>query len=497
MVKKLILFSILSIILVLSILAIVLCSFQARRSHIKLQNSLKQQYKARLIANELRHSSDDLTRFARTFVATGNPKYEKMYWDVLGIREGHHTRPEKYDNIYWDLVVNYGDKPRPDGQKKPLKELIDEIGLTEEEISQLHEAQNNSNDLVRVEMIAMNAVKGLYDSGNGKFTKRGKPDFAYARTLMHDQDYHLKKQKIMKPINSFNVLVDRRFIDEVNKYYRVGYQYTLLISSVSIIGVVILSITFVLIITGLKEQKELNNQLIQSEKLAAIGQLSSGISHEFNNILQIMSGRISVMLKHKKNNIIDYPESVSKSLLVIKDEIIRGKDIVKRILEIAHPQKLQKEQINIENIIDEVVDLQKYQLTLESIELIKNYKSTPEIYIDETLVYQVILNLIINARHAIKPNKKGKIFVNVYPKNNDVVIEVEDTGIGISQENREKIFNPFFTTKGGRSKDRLGIKGTGLGLSVSYRTIKEHNGNILFKSKVNSGTKFIVTFPIQ
>ena len=472
-----------------------LLSLQAMTTDSKLQNSLKRQYKARLIADELRQSSDDLTRLARTYVVTEDDKYEKMYWDVLAIREGNKARPIEYDRIYWDLLVDYDDKPRPDGKVKPLSRFMDEIGLTDEEKDKLREAQFHSNDLVNIEMIAMNAVKGRYQSEDNSFTRTAKPDLNYARSLLHNRDYHLKKCLIMGPIDEFYALFNRRLTNEVDSYYKEGQRYIVLISMLSVVSVVVSLVTFLLIIAVLREQKELTRQLIQSEKLSAIGQLSSGVAHEFNNILQIMSGNISVLAKHKKMKIIDYPEAVTKSLSVIKNEIFKGKQIASRMLEVAHPQDLYREKIKIKDVIEEVIELQKHDLEHEHIDIVRNYREIPEIVLDRTLVYQVMLNLIINARHAIMPKKKGRISIGVYQKNRQIIIEVEDNGIGISKENIKKIFDPFFTTKGGKAKDSLGIQGTGLGLAVSYKTIKEHKGDIVFESKINSGTKCKIMLP--
>ena len=104
----------------------------------------------------------------------------------LRYRNGKETRPQNYERIYWDLVLNYGDRPRSDGEAKPLQTIFRELGFTEEEFSLLEEAQNNSDGLETTETIAMNAVKGLYDDGTGQYTNREEPDLEMARRIMHD-----------------------------------------------------------------------------------------------------------------------------------------------------------------------------------------------------------------------------------------------------------------------------------------------------------------------
>jgi methyl-accepting chemotaxis protein len=173
-------------------------------------------YQSYLRADELRQSSDDLTRLARTYVVSGDPNYEKMYWDILDIRNGKKKRPQNYERIYWDLVLQYGDKPRPDTTTTPLQDLMKELGFTPEEFSLLKQAQDNSDGLVTTETIAMNAMKGLYDDGSGNYVIKGKVDRELAVRIMHDATYHKDKAKIMKPIDSFFSELDKRTLENVN-----------------------------------------------------------------------------------------------------------------------------------------------------------------------------------------------------------------------------------------------------------------------------------------
>jgi len=167
-------------------------------------------YRSYLLADELRQSSDDLTRLARTYAVTGDAKYEKQYFDILDIRNGKKPRPEHYERIYWDFVAAGIDKPKPDGATASLQALMKEAGFSEQEFAKLKEAQNNSDALVKNETIAMNAVKGLFDDGTGQFTKKGDPDLELARKLTHDENYHKYKAQVMKPVDEFLELLDKR-----------------------------------------------------------------------------------------------------------------------------------------------------------------------------------------------------------------------------------------------------------------------------------------------
>ena len=172
-------------------------------------------YKSYLLADELRQSSDDLTRLARTFVVSANPKWEKQYFDIVDIRNGKQPRPVDYKNIYWDFLAADMSPSRGTEAAAPLTDLMKQAGFTSAEFDKLKEAGANSDDLVRTETIAMNMVKGLYDDGTGKFTKKGEPDLPKALAMMHDANYHAYKVKVVKPISEFFTLLDQRTLKAV------------------------------------------------------------------------------------------------------------------------------------------------------------------------------------------------------------------------------------------------------------------------------------------
>ena len=208
----------------------------------EVARSFDLRYRSYLLADELRQSSDDLTRLARTYAVTGDAKYEKQYFDILDIRNGKKPRPEHYERIYWDFVAAGIDKPQPDGATASLQALMKEAGFSEQEFAKLKEAQNNSDALVKNETIAMNAVKGLFDDGTGQFTKKGDPDLELARKLTHDENYHKYKAQIMKPVDEFLELLDKRTsaaVEQANQAKtRMQYWVT---------GLVLFSIAFLVV----------------------------------------------------------------------------------------------------------------------------------------------------------------------------------------------------------------------------------------------------------
>ncbi|QZO14875.1 methyl-accepting chemotaxis protein [Pseudoalteromonas piscicida] len=184
-------------------------------------------YKAYQLADELRQSSDDLTRLGRTYAVTGNDKYEKMYMDVLAIRNGDKPRPEGYHKIYWDLVLNYGEKPKPDGQREVLLDAMKAAGFSQKELNYLSEAQANSDGLVALEVEAMNAVKGKFKDSAGKYTIQGEPDLNKAVKLTHSDDYHRYKANIMKPVESFFTELESRTKQNVVQAHSAVESYVL------------------------------------------------------------------------------------------------------------------------------------------------------------------------------------------------------------------------------------------------------------------------------
>ncbi len=224
-----------SLFLVVTVLmvALVAAEIQLAHSNDKLNEAYKIRYQSYLLADELRQSSDDLTRLARSYVMTGDGKYEKYYMDILDIRSGKKARPESYQRIYWDFYAAEGKAPRPDSTTTAdLLELMKQAGFTKAELDKLAEANRNSNELVTTEVIAMNAVKGLVDDGKGNFVP-GKADLEQAKHMMHDNKYHANKAKIMHPIDDFFVLLDERtsqavVVAEQRSTWMMGLIYAML-----------------------------------------------------------------------------------------------------------------------------------------------------------------------------------------------------------------------------------------------------------------------------
>ncbi|MEN9892193.1 MAG: hypothetical protein RLY78_2488 [Pseudomonadota bacterium] len=179
-----------------------------------LTQAHEQRYQSTALAAELRQSSDDLTRLARTYVISGEALWEQQYQEVLDIRNGKKPRPPGYEKIYWDLRAA-GQEPTGPGHQGmsttvSLMDRMKAAGFTEAEFAKLRQAAANSDALVRTETVAMNLVKGRYDDGQGGYTRIGEPDRARAQALMHDAAYHREKARILQPVDEFLALLDQR-----------------------------------------------------------------------------------------------------------------------------------------------------------------------------------------------------------------------------------------------------------------------------------------------
>lgn len=236
----------------------------------------------------------------------------------------------------------------------------------------------------------------------------------------------------------------------------------------------------------IRDMRLLQEQLFQSEKLSATGRLISGVAHELNNPLTGIIGYSEMLMKDSS-----LTGKTAERIKTIYDQSNRCKNIISNLLKFARKHGVSKTEVSINEIIDSTLALNLYEIESGGIKVIKDLKrGIPKVLGDLNQLQSVILNLTQNAHHALLEKKEGEKNLKIKSDYIDdkIIIEVSDTGAGISEENIKKIFDPFFTTK------EVG-KGTGLGLSISHGIIKDHGGNIIVKSDKGDGTTFIVELP--
>ena len=232
-------------------------------------------------------------------------------------------------------------------------------------------------------------------------------------------------------------------------------------------------------------EKKMEQQIIQSERLAAMGQMIGGFAHELNNPLTSILGMAELLQETEQD------EGAKKQLVILHQQARRAAEIVQNLQFFARPPAPGRSQVNLNELVQRTVHLQAYPLRKSNITVdFLQEPSIPAIVADPNQLMQVFMNLLLNAEQAIRENReKGTIRVRLGRDTKDVWLTFQDDGPGITPENLEHIFDPFFTTK------RPG-RGTGLGLSICKTVLREHQGNIEAANAPGGGAVFTITLPI-
>ncbi|MBS3757837.1 MAG: HAMP domain-containing protein [Desulfobacterales bacterium] len=238
--------------------------------------------------------------------------------------------------------------------------------------------------------------------------------------------------------------------------------------------------------TMISEVNKRNEQLVQSRKMASLGTLTSGVAHELNNPLNNISTSLQIAVEEMESG----DPAYNKELLTDAEaQIERARDIVRALLEFSRERTFKPAKVNIKNLIEESLKLIKGEMP-GSVEVEIDVDEDMQTVMDFRRMQQVLINLILNAVHAMGDEGKLTIRGIQYPENNEICLQIQDTGKGIPAEYKDKIFDPFFSTK------EVG-KGTGLGLSVSHGIIQNHGGRIDVESEEGAGTTFFIYLPMR
>jgi len=231
--------------------------------------------------------------------------------------------------------------------------------------------------------------------------------------------------------------------------------------------------------------KKLQEELMSQDRLASIGQLTSGVAHELNNPLTSVIGFSSLLLQR------ELPDDVKEDLKTINSEAQRTANIVKNLLTFARKQPQEKQPVDINESIQRVLDLRAYEQRVHNIQVNTRFDSgLPQSMGNNSQLQQVFLNIIINAEFfMVEAHGKGTLTITTKKVGDYVRASFADDGPGISKENIRRLFSPFFTTK------KVG-KGTGLGLSICHGIITEHGGRIYAESELGKRATFIIELPI-
>lgn len=224
-------------------------------------------------------------------------------------------------------------------------------------------------------------------------------------------------------------------------------------------------------------------QLIQSEKLASLGELAAGLAHEINTPTGIILARLDCMMLDQENPL---PEQVREDLAVIRRHADRLRRITSSLTSFARRHKVEKRPVVIQELLRELLEITERLVSKGNVSIALDLPEEAMIaFADGTMVQQVFMNIIINARDAMPHG--GVLSISGRECGDELRLVFRDTGEGMDEETRRRIFDPFFTTKEAR--------GTGLGLSVSYGIIKEHGGHIEVESAPGAGAQFTIVLP--
>jgi signal transduction histidine kinase len=241
------------------------------------------------------------------------------------------------------------------------------------------------------------------------------------------------------------------------------------------------------------EWKTVQDQISQTERLAAVGQLAAGVMHEINNPLATIGACVEVL----HTRVTDLPagaarQSINEYLQIVESELTRCQSIVDGLLDFSRPKARAKRASDVNQIVEDALFLVRYHDRFKRIRVERRLApKLPEIQANAEQLIQAFLDLMLNAIDAMDGDGTLTISTGMNPERRDeVMVEIADTGMGIPRENVAKIFEPFFTTKAPG-------QGTGLGLSITYSIVAHHAGRILVDSQVGSGSTFRVLLPME
>ena len=502
------------------------------RRHVSLQ-----------LAEELRQSSDDLTRMVRTYVVTGDPIYKAHYQEILDIRDGRKPRPVDFQNVYWDLVLEGDRRPRPSGAATPLLDLLRQARFPEVELAKLAEAKANSDALTKAEFAAMQLVE---TAGPGRAALRER-----AIAMLHDAAYHQAKASIMRPIEEFNRLMDQRTSQAVHAAESRATLARIAFSALGLLLVLLLGRLYQSLreilggrvgeirdhiarlgrgdfsrqaasrvyrdhtVLGWLTELQARLQTSDAERQGTEARLQEAVasaeaasrakseflanmSHEIRTPMNAIMGLSHLLLRTqlslKQHDYLARIQNSSRLLLGILNDILDLSKIE------AGRMDLERADFDLAQVLAQVSDI----ISVKA----KDKGLTVRFQLDETLptglvgdpirIGQVLLNL---ANNAVKFTSQGWVSVTVAPEWRDagrvrLCFEVRDSGIGIAADALPRLFQPF--TQADSSTTRQ-YGGTGLGLAICHRLVALMGGEITVESTPGQGSRFSfrLTLPVQ
>ena len=517
------------------LLLLIYMVYQLNRVETDLSAAADNRYRQVEVADRLRHSSDELTRFARTYVVTGDSQYKENYFTVLAIRNGAVPRPQGYESIYWDLLEPIRRQRHPHTSPSSLDQIMKSLPYSTEERAMLELSEKNSNELVDIEVEAFNAMDGRFRDEQGEYSIHKESDQALAIRLLHSDNYHRAKHNIMLPIDEFMMQLDLRTKADVALAERRVSQYL-----AYQVVVIILFVLFNLLVFFLFNRRVI--QPIQSVTQAIVRQKDSttpfDVVHPFDDEIRVMVEKLrstdaklrdatrfaeqanqaksaflanmSHELRTPMNAILGYSEMLMEEAEDVGQEDFipdlkkinqAGNHLLALINDVLDLSKVESgkmeafaEDIDIDHLIDEVSGtahplMEKNKNTLS----IERSGQLGRAHQDMTKLRQTLFNLLSN---AAKFTHDGTITLHaertVQAGVGWLTLAVSDNGIGISADKIDHVFEEFTQADDSTTRD---YGGTGLGLAISRRFCELLGGELSAASEPGKGSTFTMRIP--
>lgn len=527
-----------TIALVLLLTSIGILVFHTLSIREDIYQSERHRLEALLLAEEMLHSSNDLTRMARTYVATGNPIYKRYFMEILEIRNGIRPRPLNYSPTYWHFVAAGKTEAVAHGQAISLLEMFRCSGLRDEEFALLEEALKRSDKLVNRETRAFFALEGLYDDGKGNFTVRGRPDRELASQLLFDREYLAEKAAVIEPVQQFMDLFSGRMRTQADLgLARLEQQIVIEIILIFIALLATMGIIFYTRLGILRPLAELGSQVAGVTRGILPSRYGKATSNELKKLSEALAlsdsekqqllekeriakneaerasqlkdeflATLSHELRTPLNAILGWSQLILSGSMK-EDDIHRGLETIERnaraqnkliedLLEmssiISGKVRLDMQQLDVTSLVDTAVESVRPTAQAKGVTLQKTI--TPYIGTitgDPNRLQQVFWNLLSN---SIKFTPKGgKIHIIVGWSGPTLEIRIKDSGMGISPEFIPYVFDRF--RQGDASLTRQ-YGGLGLGLAIVKQLVELHGGTVRAESAgLGEGSSFIVNLP--
>lgn len=446
-------------------------------SERRIDQSYEERISFHLLADELKTSSDDLTRMVRTYAATKDPIYGEYYRRILDIREGRSERPSVHDQLYWNFMTD------PDRRVSidllPPQSLLSRIrnfGLENPELQLLEDALIRSNSLTSIEWKAIDLLDQKDTSSH---------ELANVLSELHGDEYHRQKAMIMRSIHQFYHLVEKRLSTALEER-----KDTAFILRNTLVGLIILLIAMVfnMRLSELKLQKkeaEDHQRLLnQQNAILAI------VSHDLRNPVAAIKAHLD-LIKENDGELSERTQKILSRIGVSSNTLLYLLNDLMIFTDIENPQfKLQKETSSINAMIAEQLTLFEPEAKRKNIRF--QFSPTIDLHlsIDPNRLNQVLSNLISN---ALKYSPSSSLVAITLDYNLEYAcISVKDQGPGIAREEQQELFKPFKTLS---TIPTAGEPKTGLGLYICKKIVEAHGGKIEAISSKGKGSTFTINLP--